>query len=104
MRERALREAIDVYKELLRTHQLNIELLNTLELSLFCIRDFCQKNNIPFEDRKLSQLIGKIDVLLCEISAPYSTSSKNIRRFFIRRKSDKDLTEPYFDPLWAMKP
>jgi hypothetical protein len=67
MSKKALTEAIDTYSELLRIHQLNIELLNTMEQTLYHIQSFCQKHHIPFHDEKLSTSISKIDSLLEEL-------------------------------------
>jgi len=96
--KKALREAIDVYNELLRVHQLNIEFLETLELTLFSIQNFCRKRNIPLQDKKLASLLGKAITLLDEISAPPNLQHQKsaIRRIFTEEESDKDFTEPYF--------
>jgi glycine cleavage system regulatory protein len=62
-----LSEVIETYTELLRAHQLNIELLNTLEQTFFHIQNFCLKNNITIRDEVLSTSISKIEALLEEI-------------------------------------
>ena len=41
MRVRELREAVDTDTELLRTYQLNIDPLETLELTSISVREFC---------------------------------------------------------------
>ncbi len=69
MNKEAIKAVIYTYSELLRTHQLNIELLNTLEQALLNVQNFCQKNNISFHDEKLASAIAKIDSLLEEIDS-----------------------------------
>ena len=68
MGKEALREAILTYSELLRVHQLNIELLDALEQTFFHIQSFCHKHHIPFHDEKLNSAITRIDSLLEEIN------------------------------------
>ena len=85
-------EAIETYNELLRLHQLNLELLETLELSLFWIQDFSKKNGISIPKRKqIARLLNKTHVLVTEIS---SQQTLDIQQFFTEKKSDKDFTEP----------
>jgi len=86
MKTRALRDAIDTYNELLLIHQLNLELLTTLELTLLSIKEFCIKNNIPFGNSKIASLIGQVNSLLDEIS--------RTDEFLHEDKSDADFTEP----------
>ena len=67
MNTSAIKEAVDTYTELLRAHQLNIELLETLEVTLRSMQDFCIANNIPFHSTKVSSLLSKTDALLNEL-------------------------------------
>jgi len=98
MSRKALREAIDTYEELLRLHQLNLELLETLELSLLWLKSYTDKYDIPIPKRHIiTSLLTKTSNLLNEIGSktPYKTLRETgIRRFFTARKSDKDFTEP----------
>ena len=88
-----LGHAIDVYNELLRSHQLNIELLNVLEQSLTYVQDFCKLHNIPFHDEKLRSSIAKAESLLNEISNGTSPSAfyKTIRRNFTEKTTRRRL-------------
>jgi len=94
----ALGEAIAIYNELLRVHQLNIELLNALERSLVYVQDFCKNHNIPFQDEKLCSSIAKIDILLNEIDCGASLIAlcKPADESLQHKQTDKDFTEP----LW----
>lgn len=71
MSPKELNELINTYTEVLRMHQFNIEVLNTLEQTLFHIQDFCRKQRIPFHDEKISISISKIEGLLEEIDCKY---------------------------------
>ena len=95
MNRKALREAIDTYKEILRLHQLNLELLETLEFSLLWLKDFSEKHNLLIPNRKnIASLLRKANSLLNEISSPpILQHQRAIRRKFTRNKSDKDFTE-----------
>ena len=90
-----------------RLTQLNFELMETLELCLYRTQAFCKKNNIPFCDTTLSELINKTTCLIDEIDTipyihtPLADEKKDFngnRRFltdkFKRNKTDEDLTEP----------
>ena len=87
-----LREAIDTYNQLLRTHQLNIELLETLELTLFSVKDFCVTHGIPFGNSKIDACLSKVVALLDEIGQlatdDFSHEPKNRRRLH-RTKTHK---------------
>lgn len=97
MNKEAIKAVIDTYSELLRTHQLNIELLNTLEQTLLNVQNFCQKHNIPFHDEKLSLALSKMENLLDEISngsSPNVLCKKLADESLQRKRTDEDLTEP----------
>jgi hypothetical protein len=92
MKSRELREAIDVYNELLRVHQLNIEILESLELTLHEIRQFCESHNIPFGNAKMGEQLSKINGLLDEIEIHegfYLPPNGNLQR----GKPNKEFTE-----------
>jgi hypothetical protein len=90
---------------LIRLEQLNLELLDTLELCLFCTKDFCEKHKIPFYDEKILASIEKIEMLIDEISPPSFLHTPKLADDFLQRKrTDEDLTEPFqkrfaIDPL-----
>ena len=85
-------ESVETYNELLRLHQLNLELLETLELSLFWLKDFSNKNNIPIPNReKFTHLLNKIHALVTEVS---SNQNLPIRRKNTVFKSDADEPDP----------
>ena len=73
----SLREVRDSLNELLRLHQLNLELLETLETAMFWLQDFGKKHDIQIPNRdKINSLITKADNLLAEITTtPYWRSS-----------------------------
>jgi hypothetical protein len=91
-----LRDIIATYSELLRVHQLNIELLNTLEESLFYVQHFCKNHNIPFHDEQLCSILTKVENLLNEINSGISpnTLCETTDDFLQRKRTDKDFTEP----------
>ena len=93
----ALGSAVGTYSELLRVHQLNIELLNTLEQSLVYLQRFCKTHNIPFQDEKLFSSITKVDSLLNEIDCGISPNAlcKPADEFLQRKRTAKDFTEPF---------
>ena len=103
--KKGLRDAIDTYEELLRMHQLNLELLETLEFSLLWVQDFSKKYNVAIPNREtLTRLLTKTSLLIEEISATNPTETrqhKSIRRFFTERKSDKDFTEPRCEKVFS---
>ena len=83
-------------QDLSTLQQLNLELLDTLELCLYCTKDFCEKNSIPFYDEKVLALITKAEHLIDEISPfPY----KHPTSVNMDDDSDEKLTEPY-TPLY----
>ena len=88
MTVKELRMLIDTYNELLRSHQLNIELLETLELTLLSVKNYCIKHNIPIGDAKIASLISKVNLLLDEIGQKLSDDS------YHDKKSDDKLPEP----------
>jgi hypothetical protein len=85
----AIRESIETYTELLRAHQLNIEILETLELTLYSVKEFCATHNIPFHSSKISSLLSKTDTLLNELWQEPN------RRKVTPFRTDEDETEPY---------
>ncbi len=68
MAAKELREAVDTYSELLRMHHLNIELLETLELTMLSVKEFCKAHKIPFANTKIYSPISKTDALIDEIA------------------------------------
>jgi len=79
-----------------RLTQLNFELMETLELCLYCTQDFCQKNGIPFRDAKLSGLLDKVTRLIDEIDpSPFSVPLKIADERKHLYGTDEDETEPH---------
>lgn len=97
---RDLREAIDTYEELLRMHQLNLELLETLELSLLWVQGFSKNCDVSIPNKEtLTRLLTKTSRLIEEISATNPIATKrfqSIRRKKTPFKSDVDEPEPVF--------
>jgi hypothetical protein len=71
--------------------QLNFELMETLELCLYRIQDFCKKNDIPFYDTGISELLGKATHLIEEINLPIGDDFSHGKK---KRFGDGDFTEP----------
>jgi hypothetical protein len=72
--------------------QLNMELIEALELCLYCAEDFCEKNNIPFQNPKLARLLDKVTRLMDEIdSPPFCKPSTLSRRNFTEKKDRRGL-------------
>jgi hypothetical protein len=92
MTRKELQIVVDTYVELLRAHQLNIELLETLELTLESIKDYCIKHSIPFGNHTIRNLLSKVNVLLNEVDNKPNFLSN--RRFFTDPKTDDNFTEP----------
>ena len=66
-----IREIIDTYTELVRLHQLNMELLETLELSFLWLKDSSEEQYVPLRDReKIQRLLRKAYHLMKEILKP----------------------------------
>ena len=80
MTTKELREAVDTYEELLRVHQLNIELLNTLELTLYTVKDFCLAHNIPVGNAKIGSLLRKASALLDEMDTQQTKVYKDYKQ------------------------
>lgn len=82
-----LKDASATLNELIRMHELNQELLETLSVTMMWIKDYALKHNIPLpRETSYQSLINKAQMLFDEIS-----SSDGILQ---RKKSDKDFTEP----------
>lgn len=95
MHRKALRDAVEIYEELLRLHQLNEELLRALELSMLWLLDFSKKHNSPIPDReKFVPLLRKVHVLIDEISSPpLLRHQKRTDDFLQQDESDDKFTE-----------
>jgi len=90
MTAKELREAVDTYSELLRVHQPNIEMLETLELTMLSVKEFCIAHNIPIGNAKIGSLISKTDILLNEITQEPS------RRKVTPFRTDEEVPEPIY--------
>ena len=82
-----LREAVDTYTELLRVHQLNLEMLDTLEITLYTVKDFCIAHNITIGNERIISLLSKVNALFNELDQ--STDEK--KHLF---RTDEEVTEP----------
>lgn len=71
MSAKTLSDAMDTYSELLYLHQLNLELLETLEMTLLWLRDLQENHNICIPNKdKIATLLEKAETLIGEISSP----------------------------------
>lgn len=95
-----LRIVADTYEEMLRMHQLNLELLETLELSMFWLKNSQYEHKIPFPQKeKMSRLLHKVS------SVPQIFQLKNpIRRKETPSQSDAEETEPVLKNLISVLP
>lgn len=81
--------------EVIRMHELNSELLRTLILVGYKIRNYSDINNLHLLGNNFYSLLRKAELLTKEIGSDLPNFQKSpIRRNFTRRKSDKDFTEP----------
>lgn len=84
-----LKDATATLNELLRMHELNQELLETLTVTMLWIKNYTEKHNIPIPKKEnLSSLINKAQSLINEIS---SDSTPFLQHRF---RTPEDSTEP----------
>jgi hypothetical protein len=82
-----LKDATVTLNELLRMHELNQELLETLTVTMMWIRDYAEKHNIPLpKESSYTSLVNKAQTLIEEIVHPTI--------FHMNLKSDDNFTEP----------
>jgi hypothetical protein len=82
-----LNDATATLNELLRMHDLNQELLETLTVTMMWVRDYTNKHNIPLpRESSYMSLINKAQTLIEELAHP--------TKFHMSPKSDADFTEP----------
>lgn len=94
-----LREATSVLNEALRIHDLCMELLDTLTVTMLWIKDYAEKNHIPLPNKSTTyaSLINKAQSLMQEIgtdSPPFLQHRKLSDGFSQPKKPDKDFTVP----------
>lgn len=90
-----LKDATATLNELLRMHELNQELLETLAVTMAWVKDYAMKHNIPLpRESSYQSLINKAQSLIDELC---SNSPLFIRRKVTEQKSDGEVTEP---PQW----
>jgi len=84
-----LKEASSTFNELVRMHELNQELLETLMVAMQWMREYARKNNIPLlnQDTYFS-LLNKAEMLINEIM---SDSPPFLQH---RKRTPPDKTEP----------
>jgi hypothetical protein len=81
-----LSEVYQTLGELIRMHQLNQELLETLSVTMQWIRDYVEKHSIPLPNGSTyNSLINKAEALIEEIASD---------EFSHQKPSDEDYTEP----------
>ena len=94
----AIQEMNELSTELLRMHELNVELLDTLTVLLSQTFDFADKHNIPIEHYDaLAALIKRATVLHTEIvegSMPKFLDSRRKVTDFDEYRNDGEVTEP----------
>ena len=89
-----LTELRDTMNEVIRMHELNSELLNTLLLMGYKIRDCANVHNAPLLNDGFYSLLRKAETLLKEVSSDLPNIHESvIRRNFTERKPDDNLTE-----------
>ena len=93
-----LSEVYQTLGELIRMHQLNQELLETLSVTMQWIRNYAENHSISLpNDSTCNSLVNKAEALIEEITIDtplflkyHKPSDESLQR----KKSDKDLTEP----------
>ena len=86
-----LKEASSTFNELVRMHELNQELLETLMVAMQWIRGYAEKNNIPFPNQNtFFSLLRKAESLINEMM---SNSPPFLQH---RKRTPEDATEPLY--------
>ncbi|MCW3986163.1 MAG: hypothetical protein NWE91_07145 [Candidatus Bathyarchaeota archaeon] len=81
----------DVCDETLRMHRLNMELFETLHLTLLRLRDYAEKNNVPL-DRGIDYLLHQVVILYEEITSKENFKSQKLP--FIPSDEKKQISNP----------
>jgi hypothetical protein len=92
-----LRDATETLNELLRMHELNQELLETLTVTMIWIKKYAEKHDIPLpKEASYCSLINKAQTLIDELSSesPNLLHYASSDDFSQRKPSDEDFTEP----------
>ena len=90
-----LTEIRDTMNEVIRMHELNSELLRTLILMGYKIRNYSDINNLHLLGNNFYSLLRKAELLTKEIGSDLPNFQKSpIRRNFTERKPDDNFTEP----------
>jgi hypothetical protein len=90
-----IREIRDTLDELMRMHQLNLELLDTLATVLNRLRDYRIKNNLPDFDDSTRSLLHRATTLYDELtSSPLWQCGKSSDDGYHERRKDGKLPEP----------
>jgi hypothetical protein len=94
---KGLTELRDVMNEVIRMHELNTELLQSLLLMGYKINDYAKIHNIPFLDASFYSLLQKAESLVSEISSDLPEFQKlTIRRFLTRDDNRRELDRTRF--------
>jgi hypothetical protein len=91
-----LNDATATLNELLRMHELNQELLETLVVTMAWVRDYAKKHNLPLpKETSYNSLINKAQTLVEELSSksPNPCALCN-RRKVTDFRADEEGTEP----------
>jgi hypothetical protein len=92
-----LTEIRDTINEVIRMHELNGELLRTLILIGYKIKDKTNTNNTPMLNNHFYSLLTKAELLMKEIASDLPQFKNSpIRRKKTYPESDVDETEPVF--------
>jgi hypothetical protein len=86
----------DVMNEVIRMHELNSDLLRTLVLMGYKIKDYANINGIPLLDDNFYSILRKADLLIKEISStktPIINYKTPIRQNFTEPETDDNFTE-----------
>ena len=97
-----LKEANATFSELIRIHELNQEMLETLQATMLWLRLYAEKNSIPLpHSSTYNSLINKAEILIEEISqeTPLTLTFKKQTKFHMNPKTARDFTEP-FQGFW----
>lgn len=91
-------EAYSTLGELIRMHELNLELLETLQVTMLWLREYTKKQGIPLPNMTtFDSLVNKAQALLEELreDTPLFPKHRKLSDEFSQKKaSDEDFTEP----------
>lgn len=93
-----LEEATATFQEIIRLHELNKELLETLSVTMEWVRNYAEKHSIPFPNGSAyNSLINKVDMLIDEITTDMPVFLKHYKLADEKKqlpRTDEEGTEP----------